>query len=254
MNNKLLKEVVSPEETAAIVCDGLKENGIDVVLSGGSCMEIYTSSNFSSYDLDFIANPSQKSESVKKVMISMGFKEEGRYFKHPDNAYYVEFPTGPVNLGNEFPSKHNELKTYVGKLVLLTPTNCVKDRLCAYIYHDGEECFSQAVAVAHLNDIDKDDLLNWAKKESKEMKETVDRLWDNISFLNTPITNELIQSYLKTKETAHNVNINIESEFVELTDDLIEDYIIHILLDVKMGDNKNYYLKMKEFYNLAKSI
>ena len=211
-------------------------------------MEIYTNSNFSSYDLDFIPNPAQKTTKVKEVMLSMGFKEEGRYFKHPENNYYVEFPTGPVNLGNEFPTIHNELQTSVGKLVLLTPTNCVKDRLCAYIYHKRTECFSQAIAVAHINDIDKNDLSNWAKKESNEMEVTVKKLWKDIEFLNKPITNEVIKSYLKTKETSHNININIQSEFEELTDDLIEDYIIYKLLDVEMGDDDNYYMKMNHLY------
>lgn len=249
MHNQLLKEVTSTNETAAIICDTLKNNGIDVVLSGGSCMEIYTNSNFSSYDLDFIVNPSQKTEKVKEIMLSMGFEEDGKYFKHPNNKYYVEFPTGPVNLGNEFPSEYSEHKTYVGKLILLTPTDCIKDRLCAYIYHEGEECYSQATAVAHINDINKDNLLNWAKKESLQMENTITNLWNDIEFLNKPLTNQLIKEYLKTKEESHKVNINIESEFEELTDDLIEDYIIHILLDVKMGDDKTYYSKMSNLYS-----
>lgn len=249
MNNNLLKEVTSTDETASIVCNTLKDNGIDVVLSGGSCMEIYTSSNFSSYDLDFIASPAVKIDDIKNIMISMGFEEEGRYFKHPDNKYYVEFPTGPLNLGNEFPSAYNEIKTYVGKLILLTATDCIKDRLCAYIYHDGIECYSQAIAVAHLNDIDKDNLSLWAKKESSQMVETLFRLWKDLEFLNKEISDELIMSYLKTKEISNKVNLNIPSEFEELTDDLIEDYIIHILLDVKMQDDTNYFLKMSKFYS-----
>ena len=139
MNIELLKEVKTPEETASIVYEILKAKGIEVVLTGGSCMEIYTHSNYSSYDLDFIANPSIKTEQVTKAMINAGFeKTKDRYFKHPDNDYYVEFPTGPVSLGNEEPKVHNELKTKVGTLKLLTPTNCVKDRLCAYLYHNGE--------------------------------------------------------------------------------------------------------------------
>ena len=139
MNIELLKKVKTPEETASIVYEILKAKGIEVVLTGGSCMEIYTHSNYSSYDLDFVANPSIKSEQVKNAMINAGFeKTKDRYFKHPDNDYYVEFPTGPVSLGNEEPKVHNDLKTLVGTLKLLTPTNCVKDRLCAYLYHNGE--------------------------------------------------------------------------------------------------------------------
>lgn len=57
-----LDDIQTLEETAAYICTNLKEKSIDVVLSGGSCMEIYTNSNFSSYDIDFIANPSHKAK------------------------------------------------------------------------------------------------------------------------------------------------------------------------------------------------
>ena len=75
MNIELLKEVKTPEETASIVYEILKAKGIEVVLTGGSCMEIYTHSNYSSYDLDFIANPSIKTEQVTKAMINAGFEK-----------------------------------------------------------------------------------------------------------------------------------------------------------------------------------
>ena len=153
-------------------------------------MEIYTHSNYSSYDLDFIANPSIKSEQVKNAMIEAGFeKTKDRYFKHPDNDYYVEFPTGPVSLGNEEPKEHSELKTHVGTLKLLTPTNCVKDRLCAYLYHNGEECFSQAIAVAHKNEIDKENLLKWAAKECSKMENTVNELFKDLEYLDKTVNN-----------------------------------------------------------------
>lgn len=250
MNIELLKEVKTPEETASIVYEILKAKGIEVVLTGGSCMEIYTHSNYSSYDLDFIANPSIKSEQVKNAMIEAGFeKTKDRYFKHPDNDYYVEFPTGPVSLGNEEPKEHNELKTHVGTLKLLTPTNCVKDRLCAYLYHNGEECFSQAIAVAHKNEIDKENLLKWADKECLEMKQIVNELFNNLEYLYKVVDNELIKSYLKSKEEKHKVDISIESDFLLLTDDLIDDYIIHQLLNVELGENKMYYNKMKNLYD-----
>lgn len=74
MNNPL-DDLKTLEETASYICTKLKENGIDVVLSGGSCMEIYTHKNFSSYDIDFIANPSNTSKKIETVMISLGFKK-----------------------------------------------------------------------------------------------------------------------------------------------------------------------------------
>jgi len=120
--------------------------------------------------------------------------------------------------------------------------------LCAYLYHDGEECFSQAIAVAHKNEIDKENLLNWAAKECLEMEETVSELFNNLEYLDKVVDNELIKSYLKSKEEKHKVDISGESDFLLLTDDLIDDYIIHELLGVDLGDDVTYYEKMKKLY------
>ena len=199
MNIELLKEVKTPEETASIVYEILKAKGIEVVLTGGSCMEIYTHSNYSSYDLDFIANPSIKSEQVKNAMIEAGFEK-------------------------------------------------TKDRLCAYLYHGGEECFSQAIAVAHKNEIDKENLSKWAFKECLEMQETVKELLKNLEYLDKKVDNELIKSYLKSKEEKHKVDISIESDFLLLTDDLLDDYVIHQLLGVELGEDVIYYEKMENLY------
>ena len=59
------------------------------------------------------------------------------------------------------------------------------------------------------------------------MQETVNELLKNLEYLDKTVNNELIKSYLKTKEEKHKVDISIESDFLLLTDDLIDDYIIH---------------------------
>ncbi|RXJ83113.1 hypothetical protein [Arcobacter cloacae] len=109
--------------------------------------------------------------------------------------------------------------------------------------------FSQAIAVAHKNEIDKENLLKWADKKCLEMKQIVNELFNNLEYLYKVVDNELIKSYLKSKEEKHKVDISIESDFLLLTDDLIDDYIIHQLLNVELGENKMYYTKMKNLYD-----
>ncbi len=55
-------------ELAAFVCTHLKDNGIDVVLSGGACVSIYTKNRYQSYDLDFIENVSASRKKIKEVL------------------------------------------------------------------------------------------------------------------------------------------------------------------------------------------
>ena len=42
------------EELASYVCSQLKKKDIKVILSGGSCMELYTNALYSSCDIDFV--------------------------------------------------------------------------------------------------------------------------------------------------------------------------------------------------------
>lgn len=68
-------------ELAAFVCTHLQINGIDVVLSGGGCVAIYSEGRYVSYDLDFIENISSGRRKLKKVLAEIGFLEEAKYLK-----------------------------------------------------------------------------------------------------------------------------------------------------------------------------
>ena len=81
------------------------------------------------------------------------------------------------------------------------------------------------------------------------MQETVNELLKNLEYLDKTVTNELIKSYLKSKEEKHKININVDADFTLLTDDLIDDYVIHKLLEVELGDDAIYYEKMKKLYS-----
>lgn len=152
-------------ELAAYVCSELEKNNIDVVLSGGSCVEIYSRGDYTSYDLDLINRYNETFYKIKNVMLDLGFKEEGKYFIHDDTKYFIEFPSGPLGVGDEHVSKIDKIKTKYGILKLLTPTDCVKDRLAAYFHWDDEQSLTQAIWVALRNDIDLDNIEKWAKKE-----------------------------------------------------------------------------------------
>ena len=45
---------MSMEELAAYVCSELEKDGIETVLSGGSCVEIYSQGKYTSDDIDLI--------------------------------------------------------------------------------------------------------------------------------------------------------------------------------------------------------
>jgi hypothetical protein len=155
---------------AALIGDTLAREGIDVVLTGGSCVSIYTSEHFVSLDLDFIDVGFSPKRRITKAICSLGFtpsKRNSRYFEHPDTKLTVEFPTGPLMIGDEKieDGAVAKIETDVGVLRLLTPTDCVKDRLANYYYFKDRQCYEQALLVARKHPIDWGSLQQWHENE-----------------------------------------------------------------------------------------
>ena len=154
-------------ELAGFVSSAFQTARIEVVLSGGSCVSIYSSEQYVSMDLDFVNAMFAKSDRIKTVMEGLGFHEENRYFRHPDTTFLVEFPPGPLGVGEEPVKQIDEMKTSTGVLRLISPTDCVKDRL-AWYYHDGDtECLKQAILVTKHNAIDLKEIQRWSAVEGK---------------------------------------------------------------------------------------
>ncbi len=154
-------------ELASFVSTKLQESGISVVLSGGSCVSIYSEDKYVSMDLDFIETGLSSRTEVTMCMESLGFVVDHRYFRHPEAELLVEFPAGPLGIGNQPITQFNEISTTVGVLRLLTPADCVKDRL-AWFYHTGDtECLEQAYMVVRKHVIDLDEIARWSAGESK---------------------------------------------------------------------------------------
>jgi len=63
-----------------------------------------------------------------------------------------------------------EIDTEAGILRLLTPNDCIKDRLAAYYHWDDEQCLQQAVWVAQQNEFYLESVQEWSIKESAEDK------------------------------------------------------------------------------------
>lgn len=64
---------LSMEELASYVCSELEKQGIRVVLSGGSCMELYTNELYSSYDIDFVIKYTYSQKQIESTMLELGF-------------------------------------------------------------------------------------------------------------------------------------------------------------------------------------
>jgi hypothetical protein len=159
---------MSQSELAAFIQDSLQGVGVQVVLSGGSAVSFYSGNKYVSKDLDLInANFARRSK-IKSVMGSIGFQEKGRYFVNPETQFFVEFTDGPLSVGEEPVKEISEFKLTTGILKIVSPTDCVKDRLCAFYFWNDLQGLAQAVLVTKSQKVDLKEIKRWSKAEGKE--------------------------------------------------------------------------------------
>ncbi len=154
-------------ELAAYVGSHLRKREIEVVLSGGACVSIYSKNNYVSMDLDLINIHLARRGKIYQAMVELGFYEDTRYFKHTETEFFVEFPNGPLSVGEEPVKQVDEHKIATGLLRLLSPTDCVKDRLAGYFHWEDLQCLEQAELVAKSNRINLKEIERWSKAEGK---------------------------------------------------------------------------------------
>ncbi len=154
-------------ELSAFVQSNLSEKGIDIVLSGGAAVALYTSGKYVSQDIDLVNRYSIRRTVMRAAMAELGFQKEGKHFVHPDSQFFVEFPPGPLGFGEQLGARIDEIEMSTGILRIISPIDCVKDRL-AWYYHDGDrQCLSQAVLVSGGHPIDIDEIRKWSEGEGK---------------------------------------------------------------------------------------
>ena len=154
-------------ELAAFIESCLREREIEVVLSGGACVSIYSENRYVSMDLDLVNNHFAKRREICEAMQAIGFREEGRHFVHPETDFLVEFPAGPLAVGEEPVKEVDEIELDTGILKLISPTDCTKDRLTAYYHWNDAQCLEQAALVAQAKEIDLDEVQRWSEAEGK---------------------------------------------------------------------------------------
>ena len=159
---------MSQVELAAYIQDSLQAEEIDAVLSGGSAVSFYSSDKYISKDLDLINTNFAKRSKIKSVMEKLRFHEQGRYFVNPETQFFVEFPDGPLSVGDEPVKEISEFELATGTLRIVSATDCVKDRLCAFYFWNDQQGLAQAVLVTESQNVDLREIRRWSKTEGKE--------------------------------------------------------------------------------------
>ncbi len=150
---------------AIFVSDHLTKNGIEAVLTGGACVSIYTDNTYISSDLDFVLLSYEKQDKIIKIMEKEGFFLKDRHFEHRDTSFFIEFLSPPASIGDEPVKKISVIEEEGRRLKLLSPTDCVKDRLAAFYHWNDRQSLEQALLVCKNNPVDLREIERWSRKE-----------------------------------------------------------------------------------------
>jgi hypothetical protein len=151
-------------DVAARVSQALSDAGITAVLTGGGAVSVYSTNRYRSYDIDFVTAASRRE--LAAVMSTLEFRPAaGRHFEHPATPLVVEFVAWPVTVGDEVVSKWSRMPTPAGTLQILTPIQCVKDRLAAFYHWRDAQSLEQALLVAGAHRVSMAELKRWSGVE-----------------------------------------------------------------------------------------
>lgn len=154
----------SLEMLAAIVSEALERNGIDAVLCGGAVVSIYSHNAYESNDLDFVTSDGMRA--IGDVMTELGFSRgQRRFYTHPGTGFSVEFPAGPVMVGDELITEVARRKTRMGTVRMLTATDAVKDRLAAFLHWNDRQGVEQALQIIQKQVVNFASVDRWARAE-----------------------------------------------------------------------------------------
>jgi hypothetical protein len=166
---KIKGKGIGIKELAATVSERLREKGIDAILVGGACVSLYTKNKYLSSDLDFVSSTSIKQ--ISPVLLELGFeRKSSRHFEKDGCPFFIEFVSPPAALGSEPVMETNVLKTRFGDIILLTPTDSVKDRLAAYYHWNDPQAVEQALLIARSQKIRLREIKRWSQKEGHKEK------------------------------------------------------------------------------------
>jgi hypothetical protein len=150
---------------ALAVGQALSRHGIVAVLTGGACASLYTGGKYHSRDMDFVLAGSTTQARLDAAMSSLGFVRERDRYVHPRVLFYVEFPRGPLAIGDDYQIRPVLRRGSSGRTLALSATDSCRDRLAAFYHWNDRQSLRVAVWIALRNRLNTSAVRRWSINE-----------------------------------------------------------------------------------------
>jgi hypothetical protein len=158
-------------DVAFAVCTALERAKIIAVLTGGSAATYYAPEAYQSRDLDFVITLRGGARGAQ-ALAQLGYQPSGDHYVHPLSPLPLEFPPGPLGVGEDLITSWSTIRRKGEVLHVLTPFDSCRDRLASYLFWNDLSGLEQALAVhrARVGDIDLARLRDWCARERQSKK------------------------------------------------------------------------------------
>jgi hypothetical protein len=160
-------------DVAFAVCTALENEGFVVVLTGGSAATFYAPKAYQSKDIDFVIT--LRGKAGERALIALGYRRKGDYYVHEASPFPVEFPPGPLAIGDDLVTTWNTVRREGELLHILSRTDSCRDRLASFLFWNDFRGLEQALAVfsSRPEDVDLETIQDWCRRERQSDKYAV---------------------------------------------------------------------------------
>lgn len=147
------------------VSGALDSAGIRAVLVGGACATIYSGGTYQSEDVDLILSSAPTQRELDDAMAAVGFARRNAQYFHDQSDVFVEFPRGPLAIGQDLDVTPVRLKVGRSHIPALSATDSCRDRLAAFYHWNDRPSLDVAVAIALRHRINLKVVREWSEGE-----------------------------------------------------------------------------------------
>ena len=132
-------------DVAFQVCTALAHAGYTAVMTGGSAATFHAPRAYVSDDIDFVLTLS--STGGEQALEALGYKRKRDFYVHPQSRFPLEFPPGPLAIGEDLVKTWKTVKRRREVLHVLSATDSCRDRLASFLFWNDFNGLEQALEV-----------------------------------------------------------------------------------------------------------
>jgi len=115
--------------------------------------------------MDFIVVGEVTQLGLDRALASVGFHRSRDRYVHGQVSFYVEFPRGPLAIGDDYQISPVTRSTAAGRAFALSATDSCRDRLAAFYHWNDRQSLGVAVSIARRNRVKLAQIQRWSARE-----------------------------------------------------------------------------------------